>query len=134
MERDDISLLEEELIHLTVKSSTVVSSGNPTLLGTVKIVCQNLFMIEFDDKEDLKLILAERPWLFRRNLVIFKKLDKAMERSNLHLVEFPFWLKIGHCPPECENKDLTHAIGSTFEGIISSEINGDFCLIKVELD
>ncbi|MBA0607493.1 hypothetical protein Godav_019784 [Gossypium davidsonii] len=122
MERDDISLLEEELVHLTVKSSPVVSSGNPTLLGT------------FDDEEDLELILARRPWLFRQNLVIFKKLDKAMERSNLHLVEFPFWLKIGSCPPECENKDLTHAIGSTFEGIISSEINGDFCRIKVELD
>ncbi|MBA0760078.1 hypothetical protein Gotri_022860 [Gossypium trilobum] len=57
-----------------------------------------------------------------------------MERSNLHLVEFPFWLKIGSCPPECENKDLTHAIGSNFEGIISSELNGDFCRIKVELD
>ncbi|MBA0580981.1 hypothetical protein Gorai_023176 [Gossypium raimondii] len=122
MERDDISLLEEELVHLTVKSSPVVSSGNPTLLGT------------FDDEEDLELLLAGRPWLFRRNLVIFKKLDKAMERSNLHLVEFPFWLKIGSCPPEYENKYLTRAIGSTFEGIISSEINRDFCCIKVELD
>ncbi|MBA0676917.1 hypothetical protein Goari_018356, partial [Gossypium aridum] len=122
MERDDISLLEEELVHLTVKSSPVVSNGNPTLLGT------------FDDEKDLELILAGRPWLFRQNLVIFKKLDKAMEISNLHLVEFPFWLKIGPCPLECENKDLTHAIGSTFEGIISSEINGDFCRINVELD
>ncbi|MBA0877237.1 hypothetical protein Goshw_005153 [Gossypium schwendimanii] len=122
MERDGISLLEEELVHLTVKSSPVVSSGNPTLLGT------------FDDEKDLELILAGRSWLFRRNLVIFKKLDKAMERSNLYLVEFPFWLKIGPCPLECENKDLTHAIGSTFEGIISSEINRDFCRINVELD
>ncbi|MBA0749826.1 hypothetical protein Gogos_003710 [Gossypium gossypioides] len=35
MGRDDISLLEEELVHLTVKSSLEVPNGKPTLLGTV---------------------------------------------------------------------------------------------------
>ncbi|MBA0661457.1 hypothetical protein Goklo_005750 [Gossypium klotzschianum] len=32
MSRDDISLLEEELVHLTVKSSLVVPNGKSTLL------------------------------------------------------------------------------------------------------
>ncbi|MBA0881349.1 hypothetical protein Goshw_019997 [Gossypium schwendimanii] len=81
MTRDDISFLEEELVHLTVKISLVVPNGKPTLLGT-----------------------------------------------------FLFWLKIGPCPPECYKKDLTHAIGSTFRGIISSKVMGDLCHIKVELD
>ncbi|MBA0611402.1 hypothetical protein Godav_012094, partial [Gossypium davidsonii] len=31
---------------------------------------------------------------------------------------FLFWLKIGPCPPECDKKDLTHAIRSTFGGIL----------------
>ncbi|MBA0571112.1 hypothetical protein Golob_004703, partial [Gossypium lobatum] len=35
MARDDISLLEEELVHLTVKSSLVVPNGKLTLLGIV---------------------------------------------------------------------------------------------------
>ncbi|MBA0571113.1 hypothetical protein Golob_004704, partial [Gossypium lobatum] len=35
MAGDDISLLEEESVHLTVKSSLVVPNGKLTLLGTV---------------------------------------------------------------------------------------------------
>ncbi|MBA0575330.1 hypothetical protein Golob_027446, partial [Gossypium lobatum] len=35
MARGDISLLEEELVHLTVKSSLVVPNGKPTLLRTI---------------------------------------------------------------------------------------------------
>ncbi|MBA0554508.1 hypothetical protein Golob_013606, partial [Gossypium lobatum] len=65
---------------------------------------QNLFMIKFEDEGDLESIM------------------------------FLFWLKIGPCPPECDKKDLTHAIGSTFGGIISSKVMGDLCHIKVELD
>ncbi|MBA0735263.1 hypothetical protein Gogos_019127 [Gossypium gossypioides] len=61
-------------------------------------------------------------------------MDKLMERSSLRLVNSSFWLKAGPCLLECEKKDLTHAIGSTFGGIISSELIGDFCHIKVELD
>ncbi|MBA0780548.1 hypothetical protein Gotri_004639 [Gossypium trilobum] len=119
-----------------MKSSLVVPNGKLTLLGTVwtmktynsdrfraqlksiwktkkkfeiKISSLNLFMIEFEEEEDLELILVERSWLFRRNLVIFKKLEKPIDKSNLCLVKSPFWLKIGPCPPECDKKDLTHA-------------------------
>ncbi|MFQ6623912.1 hypothetical protein Gotur_003464 [Gossypium turneri] len=137
IERDDISLLEEELAQLTVKSSSVVPKRNiwkTRKKFEIKVTGQNLFTIEFDDEEDLELILVGRHWLFRRNLVIFKKMNRLMERSSLRLVNSSFWLKAGPCLLECEKKDLTHAIGSTFGGIIRSELIGDFCHIKVELD
>ncbi|KAH1073059.1 hypothetical protein J1N35_025387 [Gossypium stocksii] len=78
--------------------------------------------------------MAWRLWLFRQNLMLLKKLEKLIDRSNIRLIQSPFWLKIGPCPPECDKKDLPHAIGSTFGGIISSELMGEFCRIKVELD
>lgn len=61
-------------------------------------------------------------------------MEKLIDRSNLCLVQSSFLLKIGHCPPERDKKDLTYAIGSTFGGIISLEIIGEFCHIKVDLD
>lgn len=88
MEGDEISLLEEELVQLTVKTSLVVPNANPTLLYTVwmrksynpnsfqaqmksiwktrkkfeiQVAGQNLFMISFEDKEDLELILEGLP-------------------------------------------------------------------------
>ncbi|MFQ6668961.1 hypothetical protein Gotur_034402 [Gossypium turneri] len=32
------------------------------------------------------------------------------------------------------SKDLMHAIGSTFGGVLQSEIKGDDCQLKVQLD
>lgn len=44
-----------------------------------------------------------------------------MERSKVKLIISPFWIKVGVCPPECDMKDLIHAIGSTFGGILGSK-------------
>ncbi|MBA0576238.1 hypothetical protein Golob_024300 [Gossypium lobatum] len=41
---------------------------------------------------------------------------------------------IGPCPLECNKKDLTHAVGSTFGGVIKSEVKGEFCRLRVQLD
>ncbi|MBA0869971.1 hypothetical protein Goshw_005934 [Gossypium schwendimanii] len=69
MERDEISLLEEELIQLSVKSL-------------------------------------------------------LMERSKIRLVASPFWVKVGHFPLECDQKDLMLAIVSTFGGVFRSKVKG----------
>ncbi|MBA0648205.1 hypothetical protein Goklo_015972 [Gossypium klotzschianum] len=41
---------------------------------------------------------------------------------------------IGPCLPECEKKDLMHAIGSTFGGILRPKIKNEACRLKVQLD
>ncbi|KAH1122654.1 hypothetical protein J1N35_005814 [Gossypium stocksii] len=46
----------------------------------------------------------------------------------------PFWLKISPCSPKFDKKDLLHAIGSTFGGIIWSKIKVEFCRLWVQLD
>ncbi|MBA0567820.1 hypothetical protein Golob_005355, partial [Gossypium lobatum] len=108
MSRDDISLLEEELIHLTVKSSLVVPNGKSTLLRMIKIADQNFFKIEFEDEGDLELIMGGRPWFFRRNLVL------------VHL--------------NVTKKTLYMQLDPLFEESFSSELMEEFCRIKVELD
>ncbi|KAG8501207.1 hypothetical protein CXB51_003333 [Gossypium anomalum] len=57
-------------------------------------------------------------------LLILDQLTEPIERSKIKLVTSPFWLKIGPCPPEFEKKDLMHAVGSTFGGVLRSEIKG----------
>ncbi|PPR96290.1 hypothetical protein GOBAR_AA24384 [Gossypium barbadense] len=75
-----------------------------------------------------------QPWLFRKILVLFDQLTTSMERSQIQLNSSPYWIKIGPCLPEFDKKDLMHAIGATFGGILRSEINGEFCRLKVQLD
>ncbi|MBA0818033.1 hypothetical protein Gohar_028452, partial [Gossypium harknessii] len=61
-------------------------------------------------------------------------LTKRIERAQIRLTSSPFWIKIGSCLPEFDKKDLLHAIGVTFGGVIKSEINGNFCRLKINLD
>lgn len=85
--RDEISLLAEELVQLSVKGSMVAPSSKPTLICTVwteklyntdnfrahmkgvwktrkkfeiQVAGQNLFLIIFETEDDLELILEGR--------------------------------------------------------------------------
>lgn len=151
----------EELIQLSVKSSVVNPPDKPTLVCSVwtkksynldsfrtqtrsiwktkkkfdiQVVGQNLFLISFEVEEDLDSVMKGRSWLFRKQLILFNQLSEPAKRRKIHLATSSFWLKIEPCPPKCDRKDLMHAIRSTFEGIIRSEIKNDFCQIKVWLD
>ncbi|KAH1130931.1 hypothetical protein J1N35_002309 [Gossypium stocksii] len=130
MAGDEISLLVEELIQLTVKSSLVAPKSNLSLLcyvWTRKPYNPDTF------RAQLRSI-----WKMRRKFEIQvvgqNILKEATERSNIKLIFSSFWLKIGLCPPECEKKDLMHAIDSTFRGILRSEIKSDVCRLKVQLN
>lgn len=57
-----------------------------------------------------------------------------MESKQIRLVESPFWLKVGPCPPKCDKKDLIYVVGSTFDGVIRVEEKDDFSRIKVLLN
>lgn len=72
-------------------------------------------------EEDLESILEGRPWLFRKNLILFDRLNKEMERDKIQLTSSPFWLKIESCSLEFDKKDLLPAIG----GVLRSEVCGD---------
>ncbi|KAK5792992.1 hypothetical protein PVK06_034126 [Gossypium arboreum] len=161
MAGEEISLLVDELIQLTVKSSLVTPRSQFSLLCSVwtkksyspDSLCaqlrsiwktrrkfgiyaaeQNLFQISFEEEDDLEMIMDGRPWFFKRQLIIFDRLKEAIERSKIKLVSSPFWLRVGSCPPECEMKDLMHAIGSTFGGILRLEIQNETCRMKAVLN
>ncbi|MBA0613536.1 hypothetical protein Godav_013956 [Gossypium davidsonii] len=52
----------------------------------------------------------------------------------MRLTSSPFWIKIGSCLPKFDKIDLLHAISVTFGGVIRSEINGNLCRLKINLD
>ncbi|MFQ6631371.1 hypothetical protein Gotur_009125 [Gossypium turneri] len=57
-----------------------------------------------------------------------------MDRDQIRLTLSPFWMKIDPNFPEFDKKDLLHAIGASFGGVLRSEINEDFCRLRVNLD
>ncbi|MBA0880339.1 hypothetical protein Goshw_004512 [Gossypium schwendimanii] len=100
----------------------------------IQSVGQNLFMIVFELEEDLETVMEGQPWLFRKSLIIFDRLINLVERDQIRLVTSPFWIKIGLCLPEFDKKYILHAIGVTFGGVVRSEINGEFCRLRIKLN
>ncbi|KAA3460002.1 reverse transcriptase [Gossypium australe] len=115
---DEISLLAEELVQLSIKRSLVTPTDKPML------ICS----------DDLEQILEGRPWLFRKYLILFDRLVNPIDRDLICLTSSPFWIKIGPCLSDFDKKDLLYAIGSTFGGVIRSEIHDDLCRLKVVVD
>ncbi|KAA3467548.1 bZIP-like protein [Gossypium australe] len=98
------------------------------------MVGRNLFSIVFDLEEDLELIMEGRSSLFRKFLILFDRLINPLERDQICLTTSPYWIHIGLYPPEFDKKNLMHAIGSTFGGVLIFEISGDLCRLRVNLD
>lgn len=59
-------------------------------------------MIHFESEEDMEVVLEGRPWLFRRQFIVFDRLKEAVDRENVSLFSSPFWIKVGPCPTECD--------------------------------
>lgn len=75
-----------------------------------------------------------RPLLFPKQLVILDHLIEPISRKKLQLLKTPIWVMAGPCPPECDRKDIMHAIGSSFGGLLQAETNGESCKIRVMVE
>ncbi|MBA0570005.1 hypothetical protein Golob_003695 [Gossypium lobatum] len=91
-----------------------------------------------EDRNDIALLKEELIQLAVKsslvvpseNPTLIPSLLQSVERNKIRLVYPPFWIKVSPCPPECD-KDLMHAVGSTFKGIIRSEIKDEVECSKI---
>ncbi|MBA0707526.1 hypothetical protein Golax_019565, partial [Gossypium laxum] len=108
-QRDEISLLSEELIQLSVKGSRVVPDEKPTLICT--IWTEKLY-----NPESFK---AQIRSLWKTK----KKYEIQMAGQNLYLIMFEL------------EEDLELIMeGVTFGGVIRSEISTEWCRLKINLN
>lgn len=49
----------------------------------IQIINQNLFLLVFNDEDNLESILKGIPWLFRRKVVLFDHLGEPIKRKKI---------------------------------------------------
>lgn len=49
----------------------------------IKGAALNLFLIHFESEEDMEVVLEGKPWLFRRQLIVFDPLRESEDRDNV---------------------------------------------------
>lgn len=99
----------------------------------IKVAGQNLFLIEFEALNDLESIFEGRPWLFHKQ-VIFYRFSEPIECAKVILVKTLLWLKVGPYHLDCDMKDLAHAMGFTFRGLLRFEFTDYYCHLRVMVD
>lgn len=109
---DEITLLEDELQQLSVRSSIVAPKEGPYVdllsldkktlqsrqfFSTIKsiwktnrkfeieVVGQDLFLISFEDEEYLEFVLEGCPWFFWNQIIVFDRLLKPVDRRRTRL-------------------------------------------------
>ncbi|PPD95913.1 hypothetical protein GOBAR_DD07058 [Gossypium barbadense] len=108
--RDEVSLLAEELIQLSVKSSMVEPNDKPTLICT--IWTKKSYNLD-SFKAQMKSIWKTK-----------KKFEIQSVGQNLFLIVFELEEDLETVMEEFDKQDLLHAIGVTFGGVLRSEVNG----------
>lgn len=64
----------------------------------IRVVGPNLFIVEFEDLDDLESILEGRPWLFRKQVVNFERFLKLLCRRRYSWLRLLFDLRSALAP------------------------------------
>ncbi|XP_050207689.1 uncharacterized protein LOC126657103 [Mercurialis annua] len=78
----------------------------------------NLFVCEFNAKQDRARILSEAPWHFDKQLILFEPLHGNMQPNNMLLMTVPAWVRIYDLPLNYRGKGAITKIGSKIGAVI----------------
>jgi hypothetical protein len=108
--------------------------------ASFKELQENLWLIEFSDGRDKQRVLAGRPWLFDKHLVVLKVFDEMTPPTQMSFTQAAFWIQIHNMPLVCMNREVGFNIGASLGEVEAVEANGDgigwgkYLRIKVSID
>jgi hypothetical protein len=78
-----------------------------------KVLGENVFLVEFTNAGDKKLILEGRPWVFEGNLFIIEDFDGQSSLSNFTFDKAAFWVRMLDMPLACMGQETGIMLGAT---------------------
>ncbi|KAL8546388.1 hypothetical protein ACS0TY_006204 [Phlomoides rotata] len=100
---------------------------------------KNLFSFKFNSENDMKMVLEREPWLFKKNVVMLKELERGEQPADISFNWVTFWIWLYELPQAARNQRVIRLIvgkmGELFE-IDTSSMEGFSRSIraKVSLD
>jgi hypothetical protein len=107
---------------------------------TFKEIQDNLWLLEFPNREDKGRVLEGRPWLFDRSLLVLKEIDENTPPSHMEFSNALFWIQLHDMPLTCMNREVGMRIGRSLGTVEDIDVTGDGvgwgrCLrIRVSID
>jgi hypothetical protein len=92
---------------------------------TFKEIQDNLWLLEFSNREDKGRVLEGRPWLFDRSLLVLKEIDENTPPSLMEFSNALFWVQLHDMPLTCMNREVGMRIGRSLGVVEDIDVTGD---------
>lgn len=106
----------------------------------VDILSKNVFLFNFESKDDRDWIWKNGSWMFDRSLVVLEAPEKNQRVADLNFKRSDFWLRIFNLPIGYRNEIIAKKIGNMIGEFMEMDKNencgmwGNNIRIKVKLD
>lgn len=106
----------------------------------MEIIDKNIFLFQFDSRDDRERISRNGPWFFDKSLLVLEA-PKINQRSfDMEFKQVDFWLRIINLPIGLKNEKVAKKIGNNLGEYLEMDINkndtywGNNIRIRVKLD
>ncbi|XP_042942840.1 uncharacterized protein LOC122277023 [Carya illinoinensis] len=103
-------------------------------------VGSNKFLIEFNLEEDMKRVIAGRPWSFDRWLICLQPFDSSKSIGETTFTKEEFWVQVFNMPFGCMTREIGMQVGNNVGKVVKVHVDqrgigwGKFLRIRVEID
>jgi hypothetical protein len=107
---------------------------------TLKVLGENLFIIEFEKVEDKYQVLEWRPWVFDGNLFSVADFDGVAQLSTIEFEKVALWVRMLNLPLACMNAEIGKMIGSSIGQVEEVDTDedgvgwGKFLRVRIRVD
>lgn len=103
----------------------------------IEVVGDNIFLSDFNLVADKRRVLAQGPWNFFKNLVLFKEPEGLEKPSEISFEEFQVWVRLHNLSLAFMHPDILRNVGGQLGQVIEvdtddgGQCRGKFAIIRL---
>lgn len=134
-------VIQAKTLNASVVSNILMAAWKTRAPFQVSDWNNNVFLFQFEDPEDKRLVVQDGPWSVMNSLLVLRPLEKDMVVSEIQFQLCPFWVQIHGLPVEKMCRANAEIIGKRFGKLIAIEaasntmlLSRSFLRVKVEIN
>ncbi|XP_059451257.1 uncharacterized protein LOC132182033 [Corylus avellana] len=118
-------LLTDRLVSKEIVKDSLSRWWKPMGGLSFKVIGDNLFLIDFTNKEGKERVLASTPWVFERSLFLIKDFDGTFAPSEFTFDHAAFWVRMRNLPLACMGREIGQMIGASVRVVEAIDTDGE---------
>jgi hypothetical protein len=133
-------LIAEKMVSMEALKTSLTGWWRLSEPISFRVLGENLFLIDFRDREDKDRAMAGRPWSFEGNLFLIEDFDGTIPPSEFTFDKAAFWIRMFDFPLACMGAEIGKRIGASVGVVEAVDTDaegigwGEFLRMKILID